>query len=94
MPNSKIKYLEKLTDFLDKAVKVPRSYQLKHVNDDNDVISKEESVRRLKIALVIFGNFLKNYENYETTSFFETIIIFRVFTTITKYWTDLCFNDN
>ena len=61
MPNSKIKYLEKLTDFLDKAVKVPRSYQLRHVNDDTDVISKEESVRRLKIALVIFGNFLKNY---------------------------------
>ena len=61
MPNSKIKYLEKLTDFLDKAVKVPRSYTLKHVNDDTDVVSKEESVRRLKIALVIFGNFLKNY---------------------------------
>ena len=62
MSISRITYLEKLTDFIDKAVKVPRTYQLKHVNDDTDVVGKKESVRRLQIAQAIFGNVLKfNY---------------------------------
>ena len=54
---SKERYLEKLTHFLDKAFKVPRSYQLKHVIDNTDVVSKEESLKRIEIGLLVIGKF-------------------------------------
>lgn len=47
-----------LFTFLDELFKVPRTYNLSHVNDDTDIISREESEKRIVWIIFIFGIFL------------------------------------
>ena len=47
--------LQKITDFLDKAFKAPRSYYPVHIYDDSDVVTRAESERRIKFGLLITG---------------------------------------
>ena len=50
-------YFETFFNCFDKICTVPR-YKLKHVNDDNDVISKAESEKRIFWIIFIFALFL------------------------------------
>ena len=47
--------LQRITDFLDKAFKAPRSYYPVHIYDDSDVVTREESEKRIKFGLLITG---------------------------------------
>ena len=56
--------LQRITDFLDKAFKAPRSYYPVHIYDDSGVITRAESEKRIKFGLLITGIFWK-YLNIE-----------------------------
>ena len=47
--------LQRITDFLDKAFKAPRSYYPVHIYDDSDVVTRAESEKRIKFGLLITG---------------------------------------
>ena len=47
--------LDRITDFLDKAFKAPRSYYPVHIYDDFDVVTRAESERRIKFGFLITG---------------------------------------
>ena len=50
--------LQMLFTFLDELFKVPRTYNLSHVNDDTDVISRADSEKRIVWINFIIGFFL------------------------------------
>ena len=47
--------LQRIVDGLDKAFKSPRTYYPYHIHDDTDVITKEESEKRINFLLVLTG---------------------------------------